>query len=218
MKEIFDGFRFGMILQLAVGSVCLLVLQTAATGGFMSGAAAALGVAITDAVYIALSGAGIALLLRRPRVARVFRYVGAFVLILFGIAMLLSALSLFSLPTISLGGGDKAATGFLAALLLTLSNPLTILFWGGVFATRTAERDYSRGGLVRFAAGCVLSTLLFMTGVAVVGALAGVFLPDIVMRILNGAVGAGLVGYGFFRLFGKKGRAESSPAESENVN
>jgi len=62
------GFRFGMLLQLAVGPVCVLVLRTAAESGFWGGLQIVLSVALVDALFIALAAAGAAALLGRAGV------------------------------------------------------------------------------------------------------------------------------------------------------
>jgi len=46
------GFRFGMILQIAVGPLCLFIFQTAVTSGFFTAMIGVMGVALVDALYI----------------------------------------------------------------------------------------------------------------------------------------------------------------------
>ncbi|WP_321063601.1 hypothetical protein [Terrisporobacter sp.] len=36
-KEIFRGFKFGMILQIAIGPICIFIFQTACKYGFFMG-------------------------------------------------------------------------------------------------------------------------------------------------------------------------------------
>ena len=42
------------------------------------------------------------------------------------------------------------------AFLLIASNPLTVIFWSGVFAAQTAERHYDKSQLRWFGLGCGL--------------------------------------------------------------
>ena len=124
-------------------------------------------------------------------------------LVLFGLQILLGAFGVRLLPAIrffSKQGGSLFWQGF----LLTASNPLTILFWSGMFTARMTENRWNRNQLALFAAGCVLSTLVFLTAVAALGTAAGGFLPPLALQILNAAVGAALIFYGLKLLLQKE--------------
>ncbi|MBP1745267.1 MAG: hypothetical protein H6Q58_2245, partial [Firmicutes bacterium] len=78
---VFKGFRFGMLLQVAVGPVCLFIFQTAASSGFASAEMGVLGVAIVDALFISAAILGIgALISRYPKAEKFLKYFGAAVL------------------------------------------------------------------------------------------------------------------------------------------
>lgn len=204
---IFKGFRFGMLLQLAVGPLCILTFRASAGSGFWAGLQVTLAVALADAAFIALSGLGAAAALRRERIGAAVRWVGCLVLCLFGVHIILSALRLGILPEIRLFGASGG--WFWQGFLLTVSNPLTIVFWGGVFAAQVSAHGYARGQLALFGAGCVLSTLVSLAAVAALGSLLTGFLPEIVMTVLNILVGAVLIGYGIRLLTKKDGAAKA---------
>jgi threonine/homoserine/homoserine lactone efflux protein len=84
---------------------------------------------------------------------------------------------------------------FIATLLLTLSNPLTIIFWTGVFSTRVVDDGMSKRDMYVFGTGAVLSTALFLTSVSYLGAIAGVFVTSGLMQAMNGLVGLVLIGF-----------------------
>ncbi len=93
---------------------------------------------------------------------------------------------------------SSAATALFAkATVLTAASPLTILFWTGIFASRLEERRSGADG--RFAAGCVFSTVVFLTAVAAVGSLLHRFLPTAFLPIVNATVGLLLAGIGIGR-------------------
>lgn len=192
---VWKGVRFGMMLQLAIGPVFFLVLTASALYGCLAGIAVMAAAALVDAVFIAISAGGIAVLIKRPGIQRRIKLFGSAVLMLFGLYMTVTAMG-EQVPQITFSGtgyGDFFMTG----LILTLSNPLTILFWGGVFASQVAVHGASPRQMKGFAAGCVLSTILFLTGTAVVGAVFSRFLPLSVLLMLNGAVGVILLYLGF---------------------
>lgn len=193
MREIWRGFRFGMLLQLAVGPVCLTVFSTAAAQGFWPAFRFVLGVALVDGVYLTLSGLGAAKLLAGQKTARLCRGLGAAVLVLFGLDAIAGALGMSLLPAVRLFSANAAAGEFMRGILLTASNPLTILFWGGVFSAQLADRPLTGARLAGFGAGCVLSTLGFLSAVAAAAGFAGGFLPQTAIRLLNAGVGVALL-------------------------
>lgn len=190
------GLRFGMLLQLAVGPLCLMVLNVSAKLGFMNTLPLIAAVTLADALYVALSALGAAALVGRKGFKNVIRIVGSAVLMLFGLDMLLGALGHSLLPGVRLFSASSGASLFLQGLLLTLSNPLTILFWSGMLTAKVAENRWDRSQLFFFAVGCVLSTALFLTLAAALGSAAGEFLPKAVIQVLNAAVGAALIYFG----------------------
>lgn len=196
LRLVLQGLRFGMLLQLAVGPVCLFVLGSSFTDGFRQALSAVAAVALVDTAFIALSALGAAALLAKPFARRAARAVGGLVLCLFGADTLLGALGITLLPGIRLFAPTQGRGLFAQALLLTASNPLTILFWGGALAAKVAENHWRTGQLLCFALGCVLATALFLSAVAALGgALAGK-LPFIAVRVLNAAVGGALIAFG----------------------
>ena len=195
-KQLLSGLRFGMLLQLAVGPVCLFVANAALTAGFWPAMGAVAAVTITDAAYIALSAVGAAALFAKPAVRKVARIVGGAVLCLFGLDMALGAFQVQLLPGIRLFAADAGSNLFLQALLITASNPLTILFWGGALTAKVAGDGFTRHGLVLFSAGCVLATFLFLTTVAALGGVLTGSLSAPLMAGLNAAIGLMLAGFG----------------------
>lgn len=191
-----EGLRFGMLLQLSVGPVCLLVFQTACSGGLASALLLILAVALVDALYIFLAVAGVSAALNSGKGTRMIRLFGGLILILFGVNVICGSLGVSLLPRISLFSGTRPSNLFFQGILLTASNPLTIVFWGGVFSSRVAESASDRAGLFPFGCGCVLATVLFLSGVAVLGRTFGTFLPPGILTVLNLCVGAAITGFG----------------------
>jgi len=206
---IFKGLRFGMLLQLAVGPVCLLTFNLSAGGGFIAGLQVALAAALVDALFIALSGAGAAAFIGRAKVKTAVRWGGCLVLVIFGLNIVLNAAGIPFLPDFALfrtTGGNP----FMQGLVLTAANPLTIVFWSGMFTAQMMKYSWNKRQLGLFAAGCVLSTLLSLTAVAALGTVLSGFLPQIALQILNAAVGAVLIFYGFKLLLQREAAKEQT--------
>lgn len=201
MKVLLKGYAFGMMLQMAVGPMCLFVFNTAADNGFTAGFSAALAVALMDMVYIILSGVSAQSLLKKDKFRGALKLIGAFILIFFGINMIISVKGVSLIPGISIFKNSSAESNFLKGLIMTASNPLTIIFWSGVFSAQVTENNYSQKQLFAFGSGCVLSTLSFMTCTALLGTLVSWFLDSTVIQILNICVGAAVIFFGLRMLF-----------------
>ncbi len=194
MKRYFEGLRFGMLLQLAIGPMCLMVFNTAKNQGFWMAFTLVLAIALVDAFYIVLAALGASKLLEKESVKRTVRFIGAAVLILFGLNISLGVFGVSLIPGLSVQ--TTSSSIFVQGLILTLSNPLTIVFWGSVLTTRLLEDSMSRNELAVFSCGLVSATLFFMTAVAALGTVLSSFLPQRISDLLNLAVGAAIVFFG----------------------
>ncbi len=194
---IFAGFRFGMLLQVAIGPVCLFVFQSGASGGLFAGLAGAAGAALGDAALILASIFGVGAVMERSRrIKRAMRVFGPAVLILFGTNAVLGAVGIRLLPGIQPFWAQAAGGVLLKTLLITLSNPFAILFWAGAFTARIAQREMNRRDMLQFGFGAVISTVSFLSLIAFVGSATGAFLPPAVIGTLNALVGLALVAFG----------------------
>ncbi len=198
------GFTYGMLLQLAVGPVCMLVFRTAGSIGLVRTLPQILGVALVDAVFLALAGAGAIALLRREKVQTVARIVSAVVLFLFGAMMILDVFGISILPGINVSDSLRTQSVFWQGVLLTASNPMTVLFWNSLLTSQTARAPMGRRAMTAFSAGCVVSTLVFLVLIAIVGTFVERFLPSVVTQTITVIVGAGMGLYGIKTLVWKK--------------
>lgn len=200
---IYRGFKFGMLLQLAVGPMCLMVFNTSTTYGFLVGLSLVLAIALIDGLYITLSALGVAVIINKEKIKYIIKILGCVILVIFGANTIAGVFEFTLLPTVSLLTNISSRNTFIQGLLLTASNPLTIIFWSGVFSTQIIENELSKKQLFFFGAGCILSTLVFLTGIAFCGSILSGFLPLIMIQILNVIVGIILIFFGIKLLFNK---------------
>jgi threonine/homoserine/homoserine lactone efflux protein len=177
IRQFGGGLLFGLMLQLAIGPVFFAVLHKAVREGFWDSFKMVIGVALTDAFYITLSFTGVGRLLQIPVLRTVIYHTGAGVLIFFGCLYLLNA----GKNKLTAAGGGEAVqdkTGMKAVssqsfrygVKLTLTNPLTIVFWSGTFGALIASRRLQGyGSVLSYSSGCVAATLIFLTCTAWVG-------------------------------------------------
>ena len=191
------GFLFGMTLQFAVGPACIFIFQTATLQGFVTAVTAVLGTAFVDGVFMLAAIYGVAAAMKFKRIKMGLNIFGAIVLCLFGMSFVAEALSayeyFFRLDSMVHSSTNSA---FLPAILLVASNPLTIVFWAGVFSTRVLEEELRRREVYVFSLGALFSTLFFLTLVAYLGAWAGSFVTPAMMRGMGITAGILFIGIG----------------------
>jgi len=123
--------------------------------------------------------------------------------VLFGTNTITGAFNFTILPNIKLFSNSTSQNIFIQGLLLTASNPLTIIFWSGVFSTQIIENNLNTKQLILFGVGCIMSTLSFLSTVAFCGSILSGFLPQIIIQLLNVTVGVILTLFGLNLLFKK---------------
>jgi len=197
------GFRFGLILQAAIGPITIYIFSLAIN----SSVSAAL-----LAVAVALAAAGITAWIRSERYAPLFKTIGAAVMALFGLLLLFEAWGIALLPNMTLLSAPADSGPFLTGIIITAANPLTLLFWGGVCSARMAENGLSRRQMYLFGAGAALSTLICQSAAALAGsALQMLVMPQAVLW-MNSAAGILLIAAALnipARIAGKKRRSRA---------
>jgi threonine/homoserine/homoserine lactone efflux protein len=192
MSDFWQGLGFGLILQISVGPVCIAVLHQGVSQGFRQAWAMAWGAAFVDALYIVLSVLGVSALLQIGPARVAIGLAGAGLLVYFGLRYLSAPAQMVRVEASDASLGRSFAYG----VGLTLTNPLTILFWVGVLGAMMSSHSFDQpGGVVLFAAGCVAATVLFLTSVALAGHLLERVLDDRLALWLNRAVGLFLIGF-----------------------
>jgi threonine/homoserine/homoserine lactone efflux protein len=199
---VLKGFQFGMLLQIAVGPICLFIFQTATSSGFFAAETGVLGVTIVDALYIlaAIFGMG-AILNKYEKAKEVIKYFGAIVLVIFGLSNIVGSFGISILPSLNFLSNQSVENVFLKTLLLTISNPLTILFWAGLFSTKIAQESMQKKDIYLFGLGAVLSTALFLTLISILGSYISSFLDSEFINVLNMIVGLVLVAFGINNVY-----------------
>ena len=201
IRKYFSGLRFGLLLQIAIGPMCLMVFNTAKNEGFFIAFSLVLAIALVDAFYIALAGIGVSKLLEKEKTKKIFRLLGAIVLMIFGANIILNVFGFSIIPGLNLK--PTSTSIFVQGLILTLSNPITIVFWGSVLTTKIIEDNLKKKELIAFSTGLVSATLFFLTTVAMLGTILSGFISDKVSGILNVIVGCVIVFFGIKMLIKK---------------
>lgn len=184
-KTAVKGFLLGMTLQLSIGPVCLFLLKVSVTRGFSEAFAGVLAAAAGDLFYVALALFTSLKLLRREKSRKIFQRAGSLALFLFALETGLGAFQkslFFFLPSFFV---LSEVSIFFSVLILTLSSPLTALFWAGIFSAKIMEENFSKPELLVFSAGALSATLIFLSAVIGAGHGAQGFFSAAVIQVLN---------------------------------
>ena len=193
------GFITGLILQVAIGPVFIFTLNIALQHGLMNGLSAVLGVTAVDYLYIISAIIGVGKILEIEKIKRIFSIVSSIVLIIFGAVLLKSGIQ-FSLSGSFLIKETSLIKSFMSTFILTISSPLTIVFWAGIFTNKTIEYSLNKRELMVFGLSAGAAALVFL-GISVsVLSCFNTRIPGIVFQILNIFVGSILAGYGIIRI------------------
>ncbi len=187
------GLKFGMILQFAIGPVCMYIFSLGSSKGFFSAEKAVFAVALVDLIFVLLAILGISSFIKEERVKNYFNFMGALIVGCFGLNIVFGAFDIKLISNINLFGVTESGSTFLDGFLLTATNPLTILFWTGVFSTEIAEGKMKNADVYFFGIGAVIATLLFLSTVAIVGSIVKIIIPHFAIKGLNILVGLILV-------------------------
>lgn len=197
MKAIKNGLLTGLILQLAVGPVFFFITNLALQRSFFDGLAGVLAVTFVDYLYILLAIFGIGKMLENQKIKKPFGIIGSMVLMVFGLIIIKNILGDISFNTAI--SSANLLSSFASVFILTISSPMTIVFFTSLFTAKAVEYNYKKNELLFFGFGTGLATLLFMGSSVIVFSLLKNSIPIELIQLLNIVVGILLIGYGALR-------------------
>lgn len=190
-----ESFAFGVVTALAIGPIALFILNQAMTRGLAVAWRCALGAALADLTYaVAAFTIGTAIAPYLESAQGTVRAIGSVLLIALGCWLVWKALRLRAAPHAA--QPTRRADPLLLTYLLTIANPMTILFMMGL-ATQLPLEAGSLAVALTLALCVFAGTALINLSLAAGGAgLRRVVERPGVIRALEIASGAGIVAFG----------------------
>jgi threonine/homoserine/homoserine lactone efflux protein len=131
IQYLIKGFIIGLSISVPVGPIGILCIRRTLAQGRMIGFLSGLGAATADAFYGAVAGFGITFLVNFLIGKQYWLHlIGGALLVLLGIKTFLSKPAEQGVPV----EGNSPWHAYLSTFFLTLTNPLTIIFFVAVFA------------------------------------------------------------------------------------
>lgn len=198
MKIFKNGLLTGLALQLAIGPVFFYIINIALQKTILHGLVGAFAVALIDFSYVALAILGIGKILENKKIGRIFGIVSSLVLVIFGLLIIKSITNInISYKVL---GSMSLLSSFISVLLLTISNPITIVLYTGILGTKGIEKNYTKRELFIFGFGIGMATFIFMSVSVVLFSLIKGSVSILLIQIMNLIVGCLLIGYGGIKL------------------
>ncbi|MEK3686991.1 LysE family transporter [Paenibacillus sp. FSL R10-2736] len=197
--NVFIGYIFlGLSLSAPLGPINAAQLDKGLRGGFMHAWAVGLGAVSADIIYMLLVYFGLIHLLDDPFVKVFLWLFGFFVLVYTGVD---SIKNTGDISVAGLRGSDASLSrSYVSGFLMSLFNPLSILFWLGIYGSILAEAasNYPMQQLLIYSGAIVLGILLWDVTMAAASSLFRKFLTVRVLQVISVLSGLSLIGFGFY--------------------
>ncbi len=197
MKIIFSGIQLGVVLAFLVGPVFFSIIQTSVERGFWKGALVALGVSISDILYVVVCYFGLVQFFQNPQFRTYMAYAGGGILILFGLYYLIVKSRSGRQTNVPQSNERKTYRYIMKGLIINGLSPMVLIFWIGTISVASLDFGYTKGleFFIFFAAVLmtVLATDLLKAYLA--DKLRRLVTPKAIM-IMNIILGVVMIGFG----------------------
>jgi threonine/homoserine/homoserine lactone efflux protein len=193
-----QGGAIGFLVAAAIGPIAMLCIRTTLERGRIAGIAAGMGVAVADTIYAAIGAYGISFVGAALTSGESWlKLVGGIVLIAFGIYLARKQ----PVTTAEEQEVPKSLTAdFVMTLGLTLTNPMTILSFAGLFAGVSGLRGFPLSEIPALLLGVFAGSAVWWLALAFVIGLIRHKISPTTMLWINRCSAAAIIGFGFYVL------------------
>jgi L-lysine exporter family protein LysE/ArgO len=197
--NIFLGYvLLGFSLAAPIGPVNAAQLDKGIRFGFLHAWLVGLGAMAADAIFMLLIYFGSAHFLATPFAKTFLWLFGGFILVYTGVESIKNVSTLMS--STSRRSLESHAKSFYSGFFMTFSNPVSILFWLGIYGSilaKTAE-SYNTWELLLYSSGIFIGLLLWDVGMATVSSVFHKYLREGVLVFISRAAGVSLICFGLY--------------------
>lgn len=197
MGTFFSYVLLGLSLAAPIGPINAAQLDRGIKSGFFHAWLVGLGAMVADGVYMATVYLGVVHFLEIPFMKTFLWSFGCFVLTYTGIEGILSSRTI---ENNTRGNNDSPAKSFLSGFGMSISNPLTILFWLGIYGSVLAKTIAAYDGFYvsLYSLAIFLGLMAWDVCMALVASSFRRFLSDKLLVGISIISGLSLVGFGFY--------------------
>lgn len=198
-STLFSYFFLGLSLSAPIGPINAAQLNKGIQGGFWHAYVIGLGAIIADIIYMLLVYFGVIHLLESPFIKSFLWLFGFFVLVYTGIESIKDAGKITSSSQIQNNSSSLRKT-FMSGFLISLLNPLSILFWLGIYGSILAKSVavFSIQQLLIYSGAIIVGILLWDVCMAAASSVFRKFLTFRILKSISILSGLSLVGFGLY--------------------
>jgi L-lysine exporter family protein LysE/ArgO len=187
----------GLSLAAPIGPVNAAQLDKGIRYGFLQSWLVGLGAMIADAVFMLLIYFGSAHFLSTPFLKTFLWLFGAFVLIYTGVESVKNADSILSKSD---SKEESALKSFTSGFFMTLSNPISILFWLGIYGSILAKAAETHGAwdLLVYSSGIFIGIMLWDLTMAGFSSTFKRLASGGLLTFISRVAGLSLIGFGLY--------------------
>ncbi|MBZ5753311.1 LysE family transporter [Metabacillus rhizolycopersici] len=196
--SIFISYLFlGISLAAPIGPINTAQIDKGIKGGFFHAWLVGLGAMVADAVYMILVYLGVVHFLETPFMKTFLYFFGFFVLVYTGIESIIGA---GKIAASQRQRNESLLKSFLSGFFMSLSSPLTILFWIGIYGSVLVNTVASSGmnQLVLYSGTILLGVLLWDVTMACVASGFRKYLTEKILVWISIFSGLSLIGFGIY--------------------
>lgn len=198
MNSIFTYILLGISLAAPVGPVNAAQLNTGIKNGFFHAWIFGLGALTADVLYMIMVYFGVGQFIDSPLVKIILWSFGCFVLTYTGVENLLTLHKIKI--DLKFGKSIRFRRSLLAGFFMSLLNPLTILFWLGIYGSVLAETSqiFSGNQIIIYSLAIIVGVILWDTIMAFISSGARRFLSTTLLKIISILSSLSMIGFGVY--------------------
>ncbi|SFB28185.1 Threonine/homoserine/homoserine lactone efflux protein [Lentibacillus halodurans] len=202
MSVFISYILLGLSLAAPIGPVNAAQLDRGIKGGFLPAWFVGLGAITADGIYMLVVYLGIVHVVDTPFIQTFLWIFGGFILIYTGIESMVSAKELKAAHT---RRAEPLHRSFMTGFMLSIMNPLTILFWLGIYGSVLAKTatEYGNQTLLLYSIAIFIGLLSWDVIMAAVSGGFRKILHHKMLTIISIISGIALIGFGLY--FGAQG-------------
>ncbi|WP_391559613.1 LysE family transporter [Robertmurraya sp.] len=197
MGVFFSYVLLGLSLAAPIGPINAAQMDKGIKHGFLNAWVLGLGSVIADIFYMLLVFLGFSQFIEIPIVKMFLWLFGFFVLVYTGVEGLLGAGKI----VLSKGNRDASLSkSFITGFFMSISNPLTILFWLGIYGSVLAKTAtmYEHTELLYFSSAIILGLVIWDVCMAAVASSFRKLLTTKLLTIITIISSISLIGFGLY--------------------
>ncbi|PLR78431.1 amino acid transporter [Bacillus sp. V3-13] len=197
MTVFFSYILLGLSLAAPIGPVNAAQLDRGIKSGFLHAWLVGVGAVVADGIYMLAVYIGVVHFLETPFMKTFLWLFGCFVLIYTGIESLVNS----GKPIANRARSNESYTkSFLSGFLMSISNPLTILFWLGIYGSVLAKTaaSYGHSQLIMYSSAIFIGLLIWDVTMAAVASSMKRYLDHRILMAISVLSGLSMVGFGIY--------------------